>query len=145
MKTFVISLLGELSVRSSLVSLPYFDEYYLEIVAVDSGNPQLSARSFVNIHVQLNKPPVFSKTFHFDVFENSSIDQTIGRIESKMDDSSTFAFSLKAETGKKMVTNGNYWSLEKVQGRMKKISELIKNDTLNVQIKKTSTFEVLNV
>lgn len=47
---------------------------------MDSGVPQRSAITTVNIHVPLNKPPKLPENLQFSVDENTALDVVIGRV-----------------------------------------------------------------
>ncbi|XP_041350813.1 protocadherin Fat 4-like [Gigantopelta aegis] len=82
---------GDISVSESLNSPPYISNYQLHIKAMDSGHPQHTDETTVNIVVPLNKKPYVSMETVLTVKENETIGTEIGIVTVSDPDGNTTA------------------------------------------------------
>lgn len=71
---------GEVRVANSLLREPHIENYLLELEAVDTGNPQLSAETKVKIKVPKNHAPLLQPFFEFTVDENLPPGTEVGQV-----------------------------------------------------------------
>lgn len=71
---------GDLVLADKLTRAPQFEEYVLEIKAIDSGKPRLSADGNVVIRTTVNQQPVMKKKHYFEVPESLPLYSVIGKI-----------------------------------------------------------------
>ncbi|GAB1604982.1 protocadherin Fat 4-like, partial [Argonauta hians] len=95
---------GDIIITDHLSREPLQEEYLLNILAEDSGNPKQSSQTQIRIKIPLNKPPILSRNHQFEVEENVKIGSSIGFIEVEedktgSDPNSTLEFRLDKEAG----------------------------------------------
>ena len=76
---FIVSL-GDLVVIDKLTRPPEQEEYILNIKAVDSGKPRLSANGKITIRTTVNQQPVMQSKHYFEIPESLPVDSVIGKI-----------------------------------------------------------------
>ena len=91
---FPSGIAGELQLIGNLTSIPLQEKYTILIKAVDFGVPQLSTEVTVTIRVPLNKPPKLPDNVQFSVYENTTLDTVLGRINATDPDDLTSIKSL---------------------------------------------------
>ncbi|CAI9734033.1 protocadherin Fat 4-like [Octopus vulgaris] len=120
---------GEILISDELSREPLREEYSLNILAEDSGNPKKSSQVQVKIKVPLNKPPSLPKRHQFEVAENVRIGTIIGSIEAEDEEIETgsdfgnnFEYRLTSETGP--------FVIDKMKGDLK-TQQILDAETVN--------------
>ncbi|XP_036365784.1 protocadherin Fat 4-like isoform X1 [Octopus sinensis] len=120
---------GEILISDELSREPLREEYSLNILAEDSGNPKKSSQVQVKIKVPLNKPPSLPKRHQFEVAENVRIGTIIGSIEAEDEEIETgsdfgnnLEYRLTSETGP--------FVIDKMKGDLK-TQQMLDAETVN--------------
>uniref|UniRef100_A0A0L8GR92 Cadherin domain-containing protein n=1 Tax=Octopus bimaculoides TaxID=37653 RepID=A0A0L8GR92_OCTBM len=120
---------GEIRISDELSREPLREEYSLNILAEDSGNPKKSSQIQVKIKVPFNKPPSLPKRHQFEVAENERIGTIIGSIKAEdeeiatgSDSANSLEYHLTSETGP--------FVIDKMKGHLK-TQQILDAETVN--------------